>query len=946
MGGGGTARVYATPPGRKSRPRSRAALRASRLARDAAGLIASPPAVTGTGEHPLPDAAPSPPLAPGAVFAKRYKLVRRMSAGVMADLYEAEHVNTRRRVALKVLQPEVMAEPLAVERFRREATACANIDSEHIVEVIDSDVDPDSGRPFLVMEYLQGRDLAQHIAATWGAHAPIPTAQTLTLLRQVASALDKVHAAGIVHRDLKPANLFLVTPADGPPRVKIVDFGVAKLVRERSGSEGERIGTPLYMAPEQLTQGATVSPATDVWALALIAYELFVGAPYWEGNTAASLFERIPDRRQHPLPSTLAAARGVKLGPPFDRWLLRCIDPDPAQRPASAGTAIAELFRLLDPNATQPPTRRGEPVPAAIASDLEEAQRQGRAPREQYARTEPNIPAAIARNARPARPAARPGPSANGRAAAPRVPAALAAELEGASSDEAAKSDEAAERPTIPASRMHAQRPRPAGAPASRARSRDADEARTIKMPTVPAMLEGRQTMEALPLVRRGGSGEDPLAGRQTMEALPLVTEAAHPRPTMDALPLVQQAPAPAARSATPAAAPAAPGPTSPPTRGDLLSRRISQAAEESEAAADLVANPARRAAVAGAVTTLLPVVARPARSPRIVPLVAVGVLALGLVGAAAIALLQGREAHPEGPPPTAALAPPDRDALRACVARWADALLARPAASGEEAAEQFASLLRGHTAGRTIAPDQQLRLLGALDRARGPQGWGGAAGAATGDATAWALVAYAQMAQANRAATALDRVRLAAGALAALRRPDGAFADAAGRPSDEATALAVWGLVEARRAGLTGEPTDGALTRAAALSAARITAGAVAPGVDAMTFWALWQGRALGTVASADAPPLARAFAQTLLARCPPTRGCAAAPSWEPWTALALTELLRDPPASLDLATRGSLTALRALAIGRVGGSAERIANVPTGALAPWLFAAAELQR
>jgi serine/threonine-protein kinase len=240
------------------------------------GVDTIAPDVIGTGDPPLPGgAAPSDALSTGAVFARRYRLVRRMSAGAMADLYEAEHVNTRRRVALKVLHPEVMEDPTAVERFRREATACADIDSEHIVGVIDSDVDPGTGRPFLVMEYLHGRDLAQYIAETWGASAPIPTSQTLLLLRQVASALDKVHAAGIVHRDLKPANLFLVTPDDGPPRVKIVDFGVAKLVRERSGSEGERIGTPLYMAPEQLDgDSVSVDGRADVFALGAILYEV------------------------------------------------------------------------------------------------------------------------------------------------------------------------------------------------------------------------------------------------------------------------------------------------------------------------------------------------------------------------------------------------------------------------------------------------------------------------------------------------------------------------------------------------------------------------------------------------------------------------------------------------------------------------------------------------
>ncbi|MFO0604932.1 MAG: protein kinase [Polyangiales bacterium] len=911
----------------------------------------------GTGDPPLPGGVtPSDALSTGAVFARRYRLVRRMSAGAMADLYEAEHVNTRRRVALKVLHPEVMEDPTAVERFRREATACADIDSEHIVGVIDSDVDPGTGRPFLVMEYLHGRDLAQYIAETWGASAPIPTSQTLLLLRQVASALDKVHAAGIVHRDLKPANLFLVTPDDGPPRVKIVDFGVAKLVRERSGSEGERIGTPLYMAPEQLVKGAPLSPATDVWALALITYELFVGAPYWEGNTAASLFERIPDRRQHPLPSTLAAARGVKLTPSFDRWLLRCIDPDPAQRPAGAGAAVAELFRLFDPQATQPPSKRPGAVPSPLAADLDDAQRQGRGPRDQYARTEPNIPAAIARNAKP-RPRKGPGASPPaGRAPAPTAPsvpvAPANAPVEPAvTSLPVAKASDPEERPTIPASRMPMQRVRSAGSPpASGPRARDASEALTIKMPTVGALHEPRQTMEALPLVQRATPGDGTGAARQTMEALPLVTNAAHPRQTMDPLPLVHHAPAPVPQPApVPAPHPASKPRPAPQAKPDLLAQRVSQAAEESEAAAAFVHNRARRAAVAGAVTTLLPVVQKPPPPSRVGPLVAAAIVAVGLVLAAVVVLMRSRQAPPESPAlSSVALAPADRSALQACVARWSQSLLARQPASGAEAAQQFTALLRGHTAGASLAPEQQLRLLAALDRTRGPHGWGAAVGGApAADATAWALVAYAQMAQANHAATALDRVRLAADALVAQRRPDGTFTDAAGRATDEAAAMALWALVEARRAGVgTGAAADAARAGLAASAARRLATGAAPPGVDARTCWALWQGRPLGTVASADAPAVAESFARTLLSRCPPERGCAAAPSWEPWTALALTELLRDPPPSLDPATRRALASLRALAIGRVGASAERIAGAPTPALAPWLFAAAELQR
>jgi serine/threonine-protein kinase len=940
--------------------------------------------VIGTGDPPLPGARTPDALAlaTGAVFARRYRLVRRMNAGSMADLYEAEHLHTRRRVALKVLHPEVMADPAALERFRREATACADIDSEHIVAVLDSDVDPTTQRPFLVMEYLHGKDLAQYIADTWGASAPIPTSQALLLLRQVASALDKVHAAGIVHRDLKPANLFLVTPDDGPPRIKIVDFGVAKLLRERSGSEGERIGTPLYMAPEQLVQGASLSPATDVWALALIAYELFVGAPYWEGNTAASLFERIPDRRQHPLPSTLAAARGVKLTPSFDRWLLRCIDPDPAQRPASAGAAIAELFRLFDPQATQPPSRHSGTVPSPLVADLEETQRQGKAPRDQYARTEPNIPVAVARHAKPIpRPRKNPGaspPTARSLApTAPTMPTATTVEPVLTSLPLAGLPD-LEERPTIPASRMPRQRVRPVSPPSVNSqRVRDPSEALTIKMPTVGARHDARQTMDPLPIVHRASPEEGTGAPRQTMDPLPLVTAAAHPRPTMEALPLLSQVTPPqASLQAPPSQAPSqapppqvlppqatqqgslaqalpAPAPVSqrPPPKLDLLAQRVSLAVEEAEAAASLASDRVRRAAVANAVTTLLPIVPRPfSRRHRTAWWAAVAIVAVGLATAAVIVLFRARPASVgvASTPPALSLAAHDRSALQRCVTRWSQALLARPPSSGAEAAQQFAALLRAHTAGAPLSPEQQLRLLAVLDRARRPNGWSeGTDDAPTAPGTAWALLAYSHMAQANHATTALDRVRLASDALMALRRPDGTFVSSGGPTSDVVTAMVLWALLEAQRAGLATTPLFATVRNQLSASAtARLLAGAVPPSTDALTFWVLWQGRSLGTLTPTEASRLASAFAQTLLARCPATQGCTAAPSWEPWTALALTELLRDPPPTLGAETLRALTSLRALAIGRLGASAERVAEAPITALTPWLFAAAELQR
>ncbi len=209
---------------------------------------------------------------------------------------------------------------------------------------------------------MQGDDLAQYIQRQWDEGAGIPPSTVTALLKQVASALDKVHAQGIVHRDLKPANLFVTYPDDGPPRVKILDFGIAAhLLHDDGGRAPGRVGTPLYMAAEQITHAAPISPRTDVTALALIAYEMLVGEAYWQGLSAAAIFARVPDASTHAAPSTLAKRRGVNLPSGFDAWMLRCLDPDPSLRPISVSVAVGELLRVYDPRATQPPIAAAPP---------------------------------------------------------------------------------------------------------------------------------------------------------------------------------------------------------------------------------------------------------------------------------------------------------------------------------------------------------------------------------------------------------------------------------------------------------------------------------------------------------------------------------------------------------------------------------------------------------
>ena len=161
----------------------------------------------------------------GELLAGKYRIVRLIGEGGMGQVYEAEHATVGRRFAVKFLRPHLATNEEALARFRREARAAGALDSEHIATVTDFDVAAD-GSPFLVMEYLEGRSLGQLLAE----EGPLPVPRAAGALLQVCRGLETAHAAGILHRDLKPDNLFVVRRADGSERVKILDFGIAKLM--------------------------------------------------------------------------------------------------------------------------------------------------------------------------------------------------------------------------------------------------------------------------------------------------------------------------------------------------------------------------------------------------------------------------------------------------------------------------------------------------------------------------------------------------------------------------------------------------------------------------------------------------------------------------------------------------------------------------------------------
>jgi serine/threonine-protein kinase len=265
----------------------------------------------------------------------------------MGAVYEVidERLDSPR--ALKIMLPGAIEDDDLRVRFEREAKITGAIQSDHIVRVSDAGLDAATDTPFLVMELLHGEEISNMMRR----RKRLPVEELLVYLRQIALALDKTHAAGIVHRDLKPANLFITSRDDGTPCVKILDFGIAKVMQAHAAGTTRTVGTPLYMAPEQIRGDKDIGPAADIHALGHIAFALFVGAPYWhilmpDRETMFPLYAQILSGEREP-PAEVAARRGVELPPGFDAWFLKAIAHRPADRFERATAAVSELADVL-----------------------------------------------------------------------------------------------------------------------------------------------------------------------------------------------------------------------------------------------------------------------------------------------------------------------------------------------------------------------------------------------------------------------------------------------------------------------------------------------------------------------------------------------------------------------------------------------------------------------
>ncbi|MBI2809340.1 MAG: serine/threonine protein kinase [Candidatus Melainabacteria bacterium] len=221
-------------------------------------------------------ALPDPMI--GKTFADRYEIISVVGRGGMSVVYKAQQMFMQNYVAIKVLNQTLISDPSSFDRFKQEAIAAISIRDENVIQVLDFGISDD--KAFLIMEYLEGQDLADWLIK----NGDMPVERALKIFTQACSGLAHAHAKGVIHRDLKPGNLFLINEPDGHELVKIVDFGIAKIqskdgaIAQNLTQPGEVFGSPLYMSPEQC-QGKSLDARSDIYSLGCVLYEALTGMP-------------------------------------------------------------------------------------------------------------------------------------------------------------------------------------------------------------------------------------------------------------------------------------------------------------------------------------------------------------------------------------------------------------------------------------------------------------------------------------------------------------------------------------------------------------------------------------------------------------------------------------------------------------------------------------------
>jgi serine/threonine-protein kinase len=293
--------------------------------------------------------AASIPIDPlvGQTLDGKYSLVERLGKGGMGTVYRATHLLIDRPVAIKVLNPHFVEDEEAQERFRREARAAGRLQHQNVAAVTDFGRTED-GLVYIVMELLEGRSLRDVLAR----EAPLDAARAVSLMLQISAAVSAAHEARVIHRDLKPGNIFVVQRKHAPPVVKVLDFGIAKLAADALEDDeddqvtltkvGVMIGTPRYMSPEQC-DGGKLTPASDVYSLGIILYEMLTGTTPFSGSTPLAI------AMKHSSETPRSPREFVASIPePLEEIVLHALEKLPDNRPADAGAFRRELYATAE----------------------------------------------------------------------------------------------------------------------------------------------------------------------------------------------------------------------------------------------------------------------------------------------------------------------------------------------------------------------------------------------------------------------------------------------------------------------------------------------------------------------------------------------------------------------------------------------------------------------
>jgi serine/threonine protein kinase len=274
----------------------------------------------------------------GDVIAGKYKLLRPIGEGGMGAVFAAQHIVLEQTVAVKLLFSEVLEKPGTAARFVKEAQAAARLRTDHVARVMDAGTTED-GMPFIVMELLEGSDMAEVLRIK----GRLGVQEVADAMIQACEALAHAHVAGIVHRDIKPSNLFRAIQVDGSELLKIVDFGISKI----TSSEGAKVdtvtgknlvGSPGYMSPEQIRSARSVDGRSDVWALGIVMYELLTGRLPFEGEGVGELLAAILEDNPRPL-----RAICDDVSPAFEQVVKRCLERNRAMRFQNVGELALAL---------------------------------------------------------------------------------------------------------------------------------------------------------------------------------------------------------------------------------------------------------------------------------------------------------------------------------------------------------------------------------------------------------------------------------------------------------------------------------------------------------------------------------------------------------------------------------------------------------------------------